>query len=87
MKKELIKEISIFLSEIINEEEVDFLRLAESFAYSYYANEKFSYNTTITALNYQISDGKFVFSLSIVKDQEGRIIDLEIQKVLILEES
>lgn len=75
---ELLDEINKLLSNFLQDETIDKLKLSESFMYSYYTKEKYSKPSTI--INFQISDGNFLFSVNINKDNNGNIILFNIKK-------
>ena len=74
----VVKETVCLLQNIIKEENIDRLKMANSFISSMYANEKHSDIKTV--LNFQISDGNFVFAVNINKDEDGNIILFNIKK-------
>lgn len=76
--QDIINQIVQFLQEIIKNENVDKLKLANSFMSSLYTNER--YNKVKTSLDLQISDGEFYFAIHIQKDKDGNIIDFVIEK-------
>lgn len=67
-----------FLQEILKDEHVNEIKLANSFISSLYTNEKF--NEVKTSLVFQISDGDFLFTVNIKKDKDGNIIMFSIKK-------
>lgn len=74
----IVRQIIQLLQEIIKEENVDHIRLANSFISCMYTNDK--YSNIKTVLNFQISDGNFVFAVNINKDEDGNIILFNIKK-------
>lgn len=71
-------QIAQFMQDLVQDENVDKMKLSKSFVIGYYNNEKHSEIKTI--LNFQISDGKFLFTVNINKDKDGNIIMLNIKK-------
>lgn len=67
-----------FLQNIVKNENVNQIKLANSFLSSLYTNEKHSEIKTV--LNFQISDGEFLFTVNINKDKDGNIIMFNIKK-------
>lgn len=74
----LILQTVQFLQNIVKNENVDQIKLAHSFISSIYTNEKHSEVKTV--LNFQISDGDFLFSVNINKDEDGNILMFNIKK-------
>lgn len=74
----IIKQTIEFLQDIVKDENIDEIILAESFVRSIYINEKHSKVKTV--LNFQISDGNFVFAVNINKDEDGNIILFNMKK-------
>lgn len=74
----LMENILNFLKDILEEETVNEIKLAESFRKSYYNAEKHS--KVVTVLNFQISDGDFLFSVNINKDENGKVVLFNIKK-------
>lgn len=77
-EQDLILRISQFLREIIQDENVDLLKLVESFKKGIYVNTK--YGKIKTILNFQISDEEFLFTVNINKDEYGNIVMFNIKK-------
>lgn len=74
----IIRQTVEFLQEITKDENVDRIKLTNSFISSMYANDK--HGDAKTVLNFQISDGTFVFTININKDEDGNIILFNIKK-------
>ncbi|MCM1232631.1 MAG: hypothetical protein NC489_21100 [Ruminococcus flavefaciens] len=77
-KETIIMKTVEFLQNILDDENVNMLKAAESLICSIYVNEKYSKIKTI--MNFQISDGEFFFSVNINKDQDGNIILFNVKK-------
>lgn len=78
LNQQLLYEISEILESVLQGEIFDKLKLAESFAYSYYTAAK--YSKTKRIMNFQISDESFLFSVNINMDDQGNIILFNIKK-------
>lgn len=78
MHENIIRQTVQFLQDIVKNENVDKIKLANSFIGSMYTNEK--YSDIKTVLNFQISDGNFIFTVNINKDEDGNIILFNIKK-------
>lgn len=78
MKKQLLNEIINFFKELLDDDNINYIKLSKSFQGGFYSNEK--RNEPGTILNFQISDGEFVFSININKDKDNNITMFNIKK-------
>lgn len=75
---DIMNEINELLDMFLKDEKINKLKLSESFAYSYYTNQKFCKPSRV--MNFQISDENFLFSVNINLDNNGDIILFNIKK-------